>query len=381
MSFTFIHTADWQIGKAFAGFPADVAAALREARISAIDRIAEAAVRAGARHVLVAGDVFDADTLAPKTVAQAVARMARHQHLTWHLLPGNHDAHRAGGLWERLLRDGLPAHVRPVLSAQPIEIDKETWLLPAPLSGRATGSDPTLYMDTAPTPPGARRIGLAHGSIRGFGSEQAAAVGLSPSRAASAGLDYLALGDWHGCLEISAKTWYSGTPEPEGFKDNAPGFVLAVEVNGAGAPPRIERVPTAQFAWVKSTLPAASLMDFTTASLDANRVKTGQNRPQHDTLWQLSLSGRMTPGERQDVLVNLKRLEAGYRHLDADLSALTLTSTADALDQLDGAGDLKPVAERLLARASDPTSADATIATEALALLLDLAAETRGAAA
>lgn len=376
MSFSFIHTADWQIGRAFAGFPADVAAALREARISAIDRIAEAAVRAGARHVLVAGDVFDAETLAPKTVAQAIARMARHGQITWHLLPGNHDAHRAGGLWERLLRDGLPRHIHPVLTSQPIEIDKETWLLPAPLTGRATGSDPTLSMDAAATPPGAIRIGLAHGSVRGFGSAQTASVHLSPTRAASAGLDYLALGDWHGCQEAAPKTWYSGTPEPDRFADNEPGFVLAIDVQGAGAAPSITRVSTAQFAWVR-----AGISGVSDPSLwGANGAAAPHNRPQHDTLLQLTVTGRVTPGQRQNILTELKRLEACHRHVDAELSQLMLISTTGGLEQLDGMGDLKPIAERLLTIAADPTAPTAATATQALALLLDLAAETRGVA-
>ncbi len=376
MSFSFIHTADWQIGKAFAGFPADVAAALREARISAIDRIAEAAVRAGARHVLVAGDVFDAETLAPKTVAQAVARMARHGQITWHLLPGNHDAHRAGGLWERLPRDGLPDHVHPVLTPQSIEIDKEIWILPAPLTGRATGSDPTLYMDAAATPPGAIRIGLAHGSVRGYGSDQTATVSLAPDRAASAGLDYLALGDTHGCVEVAPRTWYSGTPEPDRFPDNDPGFVLAVEVKGAGAAPSVTRVSTAQFAWHKALMNPASTPSFSGVS----RGSAPHDRPQHDTLLQLTVTGRVTPEQRQTILAELKRLEASHRHVDADLSGLVLASTTGGLDQLVGMGDLKPIAERLLTLAADPAAPIAATATEALALLLDLAAETRGPA-
>ena len=376
MSITFIHTADWQIGKAFAGFPADVAAALREARLSAIDRIAEAAVRVGARHVLVAGDIFDAETLAPKTVAQAMARMARHGQMTWHLLPGNHDAHRAGGLWERLLRDGLPAQVRPVLSTRPIEIEKEIWILPAPLTGRATGSDPTLYMDTAATPPGAIRIGLAHGSVRGFGSDQSAAVSLALTRAASASLDYLALGDWHGMQEVAPKTWYSGTPEPDRFVDNSPGHVLSVKVNGPGARPDVAPIRTAQFTWKRCVLNVAH--GPVIAAMGAAIAASGF--APHDTLLHLTLTGRVAAEQRQHIVNELRRLEASHRHLDADLSGLTLASTTTSLAQLDAAGDLKAVAERLLARASDPAAPDAASAAEALALLLDLEAETRVAA-
>ncbi len=372
MTFTFIHTADWQIGKAFAGFPADVAAALREARISAIDRIAEAAVRAGARHVLVAGDVFDAETLAPKTIRQAIARMARHDQINWHLLPGNHDAHRAGGLWERLVREGLPAHVRPVLSSQPIEIDQQIWLLPAPLTGRATGSDPTLSMDAAPTPPGATRIGLAHGSVRGFGSEGTAAVTIALNRAATAGLDYLALGDWHGAQEVAPKTWYSGTPEPDRFMDNDPGFVLAVAL-GKSETPRVITEKTAQFYWKKLVISAKN----DEISEHLRRTGASCDVPPHDTLLQLQVSGRVSAEQRQAVLNQLREIEASYRHLDADLAGLALAADPGSLDHLAGTGDLQHVAQRLLSMAADPAAPNAAVATEALGLLLDFAAETR----
>ena len=41
-------------------------------------------------------------------------------------------------------------------------------------------------------------------------------------RAERARLDYLALGDWHGTLEIAPRTWYAGTPEPDRFRANEP---------------------------------------------------------------------------------------------------------------------------------------------------------------
>ncbi|MDY6873508.1 MAG: DNA repair exonuclease, partial [Chloroflexota bacterium] len=85
-----------------------------------------------------------------------------------HLLPGNHDPDRPGGTWERLLRQGvLPEHIRVHREPCPVELETGVWLLPAPLRRRAEGADPTAWMETAATPAGALRIGLAHGSISG----------------------------------------------------------------------------------------------------------------------------------------------------------------------------------------------------------------------
>ena len=60
MRFTFLHTADWQLGKRFGSFPGDKPAVLRDQRLQAVDRLAQAAMAGGCSAVLVAGDVFDA---------------------------------------------------------------------------------------------------------------------------------------------------------------------------------------------------------------------------------------------------------------------------------------------------------------------------------
>ena len=42
------------------------------------------------------------------------------------------------------------------------------------------------------------------------------------------GLDYLGLGDWHDQRQIGPATWYSGTPEADGFKHAAASGALLV---------------------------------------------------------------------------------------------------------------------------------------------------------
>ena len=73
MAFTFIHTADWQLGKSFGQFPPETAGALRLARQDVIPRIAKAARDAGAKHVLVAGDVWDSKIPSNTTLRQPLA--------------------------------------------------------------------------------------------------------------------------------------------------------------------------------------------------------------------------------------------------------------------------------------------------------------------
>ena len=364
MSFTFLHTADWQIGKAFGTLPRDVAAALTETRLDAIDRLAALAGRAGARHVLVAGDVFDTDVPAAKTMRQAMARIGRHSSIVWHLIPGNHDAHRPGGLWEQLRADDPPANLHVHLEPTPVEIEPGVWLLPAPLTGRASAVDPTAYFDAAATPPGALRVGLAHGSVQGFGSDGDASVNIAPSRAVTARLDYLALGDWHGAKQIDARTWYSGTPEPDRFVSNEPGHALVVQLAAAGALALVEKVRTAQFGWLQHQIQIRNADDL--AALDA-LISSAAGRPS-DVLVELELSGRVGSTERQAIGRRLRTLEASVRHLDVDVSRLGVRTDGSDLEPLGVGGELRQAGERLAAMQTPE-------ATDALAMLLDIAAE------
>ena len=70
-------------------------------------------------------------------------------------------------------------------------------------------------------------------------------------RAARAGLCYLALGDWHGALKIAPRTWYAGSPEPDRHKANDAGSVHLVELDGLGAPERVETVLVRRFCWAR----------------------------------------------------------------------------------------------------------------------------------
>lgn len=250
MPLTFIHSADWQIGKPFRSFAPEMAGRLSEARLDAIDRLGALASERGARFVLVAGDVYDAEGLPRRTRLQPLSRMAAFPGVTWVLLPGNHDPVAPGGIWDRL--DGhFPPNVLLAARPEPVVLGGDVSVLPAPLRQRLTAEDLTRWMDGCETAPGHYRIGLAHGSVQGFGSANEANTPIAPDRASKARLDYLALGDWHGTIPVNARTWYAGTPEPDQFSDNDSGNALVVSLAAPGAEPHVEKVRTAQYTWAR----------------------------------------------------------------------------------------------------------------------------------
>ena len=361
MSLVFLHTADWHIGKSFGGVPEDKRPILREARLSAIDRIAAAAVGAGAGHVLVGGDVFDSQLLSDRELRQPIKKLSHHARLTWHLLPGNHDPARAGGVWERLLSHGLPPNVIVHLRPEPVVIGGAAVLLPAPLTAKGTSLDPTGWMDQAATPDGMPRIGLAHGSVQGFGTGMESAVPISPSRPTQAGLAYLALGDWHGVLQVNERVWYSGTPEPDRMPDNEPGFALIVRIDGPGAPPRVERVATAHYCWHKRQIRVTGPGDLAALQTDLARLAPTLDR----VLLKLEVAGIVTMNAWAAITAQLHALDPALFHCDADLSGLHAEPEPSEIAAL-AAGELRDVAERLRSLTLDPSDPRALAAGLAL---------------
>ena len=170
----FIHTADWQIGKVFKQFGSKEET-LRQARLAAIERLGTLARSHGASHILVAGDIYDNEAPNVITLRAPIERMKPFTDIHWHLLPGNHDPHRPEGVWDRVAQLGLPSHIHIHRKAEPFPLSDSAFLLPSPLLRKSEYNDLTEWMGSCATPPGALRIGLAHGGVVNFASEGEAA--------------------------------------------------------------------------------------------------------------------------------------------------------------------------------------------------------------
>lgn len=353
-----IHTADWQLGKPFGRFPPEVSAALSEARLDAIDRLAAVAAGRGAAHVVVAGDVFDNVDPGDRVVMQALSRMERAD-VTWWLMPGNHDHARPGGLWSRVRRLA-PGTVRIVDTPQAVEMEEGAWLLPAPLEYRKTASDPTVSMVDMVTPPGALRIGLAHGSITEFGAAGESANLIPPDRAGSAGLDYLALGDWHGYLPVGDRSAYSGTPEVDRFGRDEPGACIAVAAR-QGDVPAMECVETGRYRWLSRRWEVADADDLR-REMDSLRKEARLA----DVLLSVKLSGVASLSDRVAVVSELEnRVAHELRHIDIDADGLMARPTPEDVARIDVQGALAGAAATLQANA-EGGGPDAVVAAAAL---------------
>ncbi len=366
----FIHSSDLHLGKRFGNFEGDLPGRLREARHAVIARLAQHGREQGAATILLAGDVFDTETPASDVRRQALTEMAHHAPIRWVILPGNHDSLQATQLWVTLKTDA-PDNVILAVEPRPIELAADVVLLPAPCTTRRPGRDLTEWMDSAATPEGAIRLGLAHGAIQSFSEEAVASDVIAPDRAQRAGLAYLALGDWHGAMNIGPRTRYSGTPEPDRFKHDHPGEASLVSITGCSALPEVTPLATAGFTWRTLNLHLLD-GDDPAPALEALLPET---RLRRQTLARIMATGRSRLPARTALTRAIESATPDFAFLELDEAGLMTECEVEDLDRIDRAGALREAANTLLAEAGDESrsAAERETARAALARLYSYA--------
>ena len=236
----FIHTSDWQLGMTRWFLEADggeAQARFAEDRLQAIDRIGELATTSGAEFIVVAGDVFDSNTMPEQTFQRALERI-RSLPVPVYLLPGNHDALDASSIYHRaafteladdsvvVIRDSTPLSPRPGVE-----------LIGIPVRSKFHADDEIgLTVSELEATSGIRLI-VGHGQVEGFGQDTGSLIDMEAIESAIArgAIHYLALGDSHSSAQLdrSGRVWFSGAHETTAFDDRErdSGNVLIVEIS------------------------------------------------------------------------------------------------------------------------------------------------------
>jgi DNA repair exonuclease SbcCD nuclease subunit len=340
-----LHTADWQIGKMF-GNMSEASTYLRDRRIETVKTIASLASKRQVDAVLVAGDVFDDNAVHEKTLFKTINAMSGYTG-PWLLLPGNHDAAQAESVWQRLA-DIKPDNIHLLLKSEPFiwstPGNVKTAVLPAPLQRRHDSNDLTAWYDSCSTPDGAFRVGLAHGSVANRLPERGEAFNsISDLRAKNARLDYLALGDWHGTLDIADRTWYAGTPEQDRFRSKDAGNVLMVTIDTPGATPAVEKIATGHYIWCQVDLDL--LGDDSVKRIDDALKSLGQ--PEDRLVVQLVLRGTLDLARRSELDRVLTSWQALLAYLRVDDSGLMAEPSAEDIEVLSDGGFVSSAVAKL----------------------------------
>ena len=156
------------------------------------------------------------------------------------------------------------------------------------------------------------QIGLAHGSIAGISAD--ANFPIDKKEIAQLGLDYLALGDWHSTLNVSADgclAYYSGSPEAVAVDQKGAGNVIFIELE-QGKKPQAAVLPVGSRKNVKIAL---NIDKYTNIN---QLIKEIQQYQGGDTILQAELMGFRKLDFNLDIEDLLKHLQPDFFYLRMD---------------------------------------------------------------
>jgi DNA repair exonuclease SbcCD nuclease subunit len=374
----FIHTADWQLGMTRHFLDDDAQPRYSAARRDAVAGLGALAQRTGAGFVVVAGDVFDANQLAPKVISQSLAAMGRIE-VPVYLLPGNHDPLDPSSVYtsKQFLAE-RPDNVVVLDRAGVFDVRPGVQIVAAPWRSKHPTTD--LAADVLAELPsdGPARILLAHGAVDVLDPDRdnIAAIRMAAVTAAleRSAVHYVALGDKHSRTEVgdSGRVWYSGSPEVTDYdhREADSGHVLLVDIDldGPAHPVTVEThtIGTWRFLTIAGDLNNGSDIAALDARLDA---LPGKDR----TVVKLALKGTVTVTERADLdlcIEKYSRLFAGMDNWERH-TELVVMPADEEFDNLGIGGFAADAVDDLKEKACSD-GPDAETARGALALLLRL---------
>jgi DNA repair exonuclease SbcCD nuclease subunit len=382
----FLHTADWQLGMTRHFLAGDAQPRYSAARRDAVAGLGALAAEVGAEFVVVAGDVFEHNQLAPQVIGQSLEAM-RAIGIPVYLLPGNHDPLDAssvytGALFTAECPDNVVvldrAGVHPVRPG--LEIVAAPWRCKAPTTDLVAEVLAGLTPDERVT-----RVLVAHGGVDVLDPDRDKPSLIRLAQLEDAllcgALHYVALGDKHSLTEVGGlgRVWYSGAPEVTNFDDieSNPGHVLVVDIDETD--PRRAATVTARHVghWRFLTLRRQLDSGRDIADLDMN---LDQLADKDRTVVRLALAGSLTVTDRAALDACLDRyarlfawLGLWERHTD-----LAVIPADGEFTDLGIGGFAAAAVEELVVTARAGDAESAVDAQAALALLLRLA--DRGAA-
>jgi DNA repair exonuclease SbcCD nuclease subunit len=380
----FLHTADWQLGMTRHFLAGDAQPRYSAARRDAVAGLGTLAAEVGAEFVVVAGDVFEHNQLAPQVIGQSLEAM-RAIGIPVYLLPGNHDPLDASSVYTgALFTAERPDDVVVLDRAGVHEIRPGLEIVAAPWRSKAPTTDLVAEVLEGLSPGPVTRVLVAHGGVDVLDPDRdkPSVIRLAKldDALARGALHYVALGDKHSLTRVggSGRIWYSGSPEVTNFDDveSDPGHVLVVDIDESD-PHRAVTVQSRHVGhWRFVTMHRQVDTSRDIADLDMNLdLMTEKDR----TVVRLALTGSLTVTDRAALDACLDRyarlfawLGLWERHTD-----LAVIPADGEFTDLGIGGFAAAAVEELVAtaRKGDAESVDAQAA---LALLLRLA--DRGAA-
>ncbi|MGV0645621.1 exonuclease SbcCD subunit D [Mycolicibacterium sp. XJ2546] len=375
----FVHTADWQLGMTRYFLNGEAQPRYSAARRDVVAGLDSVAADTGAEFVVVAGDVFEHNQLAPRDVSLSLEAM-RAIGIPVYLLPGNHDPLDASSVYtSALFTQECPDNVTVLDRAGVHEVRPGLQLVAAPWTSKAPRTDPVADVLADLPADGVTRIVVGHGAVDIHVPDQdrpslirLAALEEAVNRGA---VHYVALGDKHSRMQVGStgRIWYSGSPEVTNYDDIEPdpGHVLVVEVeeDDPAHPVRVE--PHKVGRWRFVTLRRSVDNNRDVADLDINLDCLPDKER---TVVRIALNGSLTVTDKAALDACLDKYLRRFAALTVwdKQSDIAVVPADGEFDDLGIGGFAAAAVDELVTTArADGTAADDARA--ALALLLRLA--------
>jgi DNA repair exonuclease SbcCD nuclease subunit len=374
----FVHTADWQLGMTRYFLNGEAQPRYSAARRDVVAGIGPLSREAGAEFVVVAGDVFEDNQLAPRDVSQSLEAM-RAIGIPVYLLPGNHDPLDAASVYtSALFVSECPDNVTVLDRAGVHQVRPGLEIVAAPWRSKAPTADPVADVLAGLPADGVTRIVVAHGAVDILvpDKDRPSLIRLAALEDAIArgAVHYVALGDKHSRMQVGStgRIWYSGSPEVTNYDDIEPdpGQVLVVDIDETD-PARPVSVDARRVgSWRFVTLCRAVDSSRDVADLDIN-LDLMPNKER--TVVRLGLSGSLTVTDKAALdgcLDKYARLFAALVpwNKQTDIAVIPADGEFDDL----GIGGFAAAAVDELVNTARADGDDADDARAALALLLRL---------
>lgn len=375
----FLHTADWQLGMTRHFLAGDAQPRYSAARRDAVAGLKGLAADVGAEFVVVAGDVFEHNQLAPHVIGQSLEAM-RAIGIPVYLLPGNHDPLDASSVYtSALFKAERPDNVVVLDRPGVHEVRPGLQIVAAPWRSKAPTTDLVAEVLATLSAADDTRVLVAHGGVDVLDPDRdkPSLIRLAElDRAVAGGLiHYVALGDKHSLTNVGAsgRVWYSGSPEVTNFDDVEadPGHVLVVDIDESIPERPLTVEPCHIGRWRFVTLHNQVDTSRDIADLDMNLdLMTDKER----TVVRLALTGSLTVTDRATLdacLDKYARLFAWLGLWERHTDLAVIPADGEFAD-LGIGGFAATAVDELVATARAGDTESASDAQAALALLLRL---------
>ena len=368
----FLHSADWQLGRAPHYLSEEARARFSAARVEVIGTIAELAVQERCDFVVVCGDVFESNHVDRQVLVRALDKMRAAAPLEFFLLPGNHDPLDASSIFRSpTFKEHGPSNVTVLDGSEPVQAASGAELIAAPWPNKRPLVDLVGEACESLDPADGMRVVCGHGAVDAMWPEANNPAHLSlerlEERIESAVIHYVALGDRHSTTDVgrTGRVWYSGAPEPTDFDETEPGNVLVVDLDHRGVRVAPRRVGTWRFEhrdWELGT------------GLDIDALRDWLESPENKerSIVRASLRGQVSVAQKarlDQMLDHYTDLLGGLEVRDGEGGLAVVPDDAD-LDDFGVSGYAREALSDLseMAQSND----HAVIAQDALALLYRL---------